>query len=154
MYTRVVAFSRYGKWSPTLVKDAESKCPKLGLIFWIWLYLLWPLPFQNIMLLFLLFARYSIHWFGVRLRDDNPSRWRRHDSNVRTRRDLIYSQALLTAQPLLRLNFICALRISILCYDTHSKNVVLRRDKNLHKLRLNGWWSDLSRMQRSSKIST
>ena len=56
------------------------------------------------MLLFLLFARYSIHWSGVHLRDDNPSRWRRHDSNVRTRRDLIYSQALLTAQPLLRLN--------------------------------------------------
>ena len=106
MYTRVVAFSRYGKQSPTFVKDAESKCPKLGCIFWVWLYLFWLSPFKNIMLLFLLFARYSIHWFGVHLQHDNLSRWRRHDSNVRTRRDLIYSQALLTAQPLLRLNYI------------------------------------------------
>ena len=106
----VVAFSRYGKQSPTFVKDAESKCPKLGCIFWVWLYLFWLSPFKNIMLLFLLFARYSIHWFGVHLQHDNLSRWRRHDSNVRTRRDLIYSQALLTAQPLLRLNYMVVKR--------------------------------------------
>ena len=70
-------------------------------------------PAVYLMLLFLLFARYSIHWFGVHLQHDNLSRWRRHDSNVRTRRDLIYSQALLTAQPLLRLNYITIIIVII-----------------------------------------
>ena len=104
-----VPFS-YGSNLPP-VKDAESKCRNWAVYFEFGLFIRLS-PFKNIMP-FLTFARYSIHWFGVHLQHDNLSRWRRHDSNVRTRRDLIYSQALLTAQPLLRLTYITIIIVII-----------------------------------------